>query len=259
MTLIWSWGRFPHVWRNASGFVDLSVQTERPRYYLTEHAFSCVVDSHYVFLDLKSDEYLCLGREQSREIHELLNTHGDSASHLRESARVTENLLAHGLVTKDGSTGKVLASPSVDIASASLLEHVERPQPRFQALHVLCFTAAAASASIDLRWRSIHRTVRSVRNFKATHAASGADPDIEGLSGLFEIFRLLRPYYPRAYLCLFDSLALVRFLARFGVFPQWVYGVRLEPFGAHCWVQSGNVVVNDVVDNVGRYTPIMSV
>lgn len=58
---------------------------------------------------------------------------------------------------------------------------------------------------------------------------------------------------------MFDSLALLHFLARYRQFPRWVYGVKLKPFRAHCWVQAGDVVVNDIVDNVRGYTPIMSV
>jgi hypothetical protein len=77
------------------------------------------------------------------------------------------------------------------------------------------------------------------------------------LSDLVHTFLSLRPLYPREYLCLFDSLCLVHFLAQFGHFPQWIFGVKLEPFGAHCWVQSGDVVLNDTVEVIGQYTPIL--
>jgi hypothetical protein len=70
-------------------------------------------------------------------------------------------------------------------------------------------------------------------------------------------FHALRQYYPREYLCLFDSLALVEFLARYDVFPHWVFAVKMEPFGAHCWVQDGSVVLNDTVEYVREFTPIM--
>ncbi|GAD58270.1 hypothetical protein MBEBAB_0520 [Brevundimonas abyssalis TAR-001] len=38
-----------------------------------------------------------------------------------------------------------------------------------------------------------------------------------------------------------------------------VFGIKLVPFGAHCWVQAGETVLNDTVDNVSEYTPIMVV
>jgi hypothetical protein len=73
------------------------------------------------------------------------------------------------------------------------------------------------------------------------------------------VFERLRLFYPRSYLCLFDSLALIHFLARFDVYPDWVFGVNADPFEAHCWVQAGNVVLNDTVARVSGFTPIMVV
>jgi hypothetical protein len=68
----------------------------------------------------------------------------------------------------------------------------------------------------------------------------------------------MRPYYARAYLCRFDSLALIEFLFGHGCLPQWVFGVKCEPFAAHCWVQDDNYVLNDSVEYVQRFTPIMA-
>jgi hypothetical protein len=59
--------------------------------------------------------------------------------------------------------------------------------------------------------------------------------------------------------CLFDSLALVRFLATYGLFPMCVIGVQTGPFAAHCWVQHGDVVFNDEPEYVRRFTPILAV
>jgi len=59
--------------------------------------------------------------------------------------------------------------------------------------------------------------------------------------------------------CLFDSLALLNFLASFSLFPQWIFGVQMRPFVAHCWVQHENAVLNDTPERVRDYVPIMSV
>ncbi len=59
--------------------------------------------------------------------------------------------------------------------------------------------------------------------------------------------------------CLNDSLTLVHFLASQGLFPQWVIGVRVRPFCAHSWVQSGGVVLNDLPERVRAYEPILVV
>ncbi len=72
-------------------------------------------------------------------------------------------------------------------------------------------------------------------------------------------FAAIRPQFPRNYLCLFDSLALVLFLARHGVSAKWVFAVREDPFDAHCWVQTDTIILNDFADRVAAYTPIMVV
>jgi hypothetical protein len=70
---------------------------------------------------------------------------------------------------------------------------------------------------------------------------------------------VLRPLYPRDYLCLFDSLALIEFLAQHGLYPTWVFGVTSDPFMAHCWVQEGDTLLNDTVAHVGQFVPLMTV
>lgn len=72
----------------------------------------------------------------------------------------------------------------------------------------------------------------------------------------FEHARLLRSAANR---CLPRSIALIMRLARCGMRAQIVIGVRSDPFGAHCWAQHGNAVLNDTVEEVLRYTPILVV
>ena len=233
---------------------------QKPSCYLSRHAFFCLADGHYVFLDLRSDEYLCLGRTQTDEFKDLLNGH----RLLDESSAVVRTLLEQGLLVESEAHGKRPAPLQVDTASTSpMVDSDKGPahagRPGIGPAHVRKFFAAAAAASWNLRWQSIEQTVRVVERRKRANRDAFAPADGASIVDLFAIFQSLRPYYPRPYLCLFDSLALIHFLARFGVFPQWVYGVRLEPWGAHCWVQSGDMVVNDIVDNVNGYTPIMSI
>ena len=57
--------------------------------------------------------------------------------------------------------------------------------------------------------------------------------------------------------CLPHSLAVAERLIRAGQPAQLVFGVRLGPFAAHCWVQQGSLVVNDRVEIVRTFTPIL--
>jgi hypothetical protein len=239
---------------------------EHSPFYLSKHTFICLADNHYVFLDLRSDEYSCLDRTQSDILKRLLNGHrivDDHSSNIRlhetadsASSAVVQTLLKKGLAVNRATDGKIPTLPFIAPPAASLMDVSDKPRPAINSGHVWHFFSAAAAASKNLRWGSIERTVRTVEDRKS---ACGNVLESCAITDLFEIFQTLRPYYPRPYLCLFDSLALLHFLARYDVFPLWVYGVTLEPFNAHCWIQAGDFVVNDTVDNVCNYTPIMSV
>jgi hypothetical protein len=179
--------------------------------------------------------------------------------HDTESRGVIEILLQKRLIVADESIGKPAAPAQVDAPVANITERSHNRRAEFRPSHVWRFFSAAATASMSLRWQSIEATVRTAE-FRKSACTKKADAANHGqIAELFEVFTTLRPYYPRPYLCIFDSLALIHFMAQFDVFPCWVYGVKLEPFGAHCWVQVGNLVVNDMVDHVRQYTPIMSI
>lgn len=57
--------------------------------------------------------------------------------------------------------------------------------------------------------------------------------------------------------CLARSIAVATQLAGSGVAVDLVIGVHLRPFGAHCWIQVADRLVNDRYDAVRAYTPIL--
>lgn len=72
----------------------------------------------------------------------------------------------------------------------------------------------------------------------------------------FEHARLLRTAAER---CLPRSIALALCLASRGDRSHVVLGVRVSPFGAHSWAQQGDTVLNDSLEEVNRYHPILVV
>ena len=63
----------------------------------------------------------------------------------------------------------------------------------------------------------------------------------------------------RAYLCLLDAPALVEFLPRRGLYPDWILGVQAQPFGAHRRVQAQGQLLNEEIEYASQFTGIMSV
>src|SRR5690606_34015356 len=57
--------------------------------------------------------------------------------------------------------------------------------------------------------------------------------------------------------CLVRSLALRHYLNHHGASATIVFGVTACPFKAHCWLQDGDLVLNDELDAVAPFTPIL--
>ena len=78
--------------------------------------------------------------------------------------------------------------------------------------------------------------------------------------GLARQFLGLAPYFfTSEQACYLRSLMLLHYLAAHGVVGRWVFGVRLAPFGAHCWVSHGDILLNESTDIAAQYRPIMIV
>ncbi len=240
-------------------------------YQLAEDVFFCVSGRRLVFLDLRQNQYLCLNERNTQTAIELL-THSAEAEMKPvkeiypdgrtvdiESAQSIVQALSHkGLLAEDSTKGKEAISLHLRIPENTLVTTGATQSPTVSVRHCVVFFQAALRASWKLRWQSMQRIVRGVDNRKRRNSKEQS-PDYDTLRELVAVFHHLRPYYVRQYLCLYDSLALIEFLAHYRFFPSWVFGVKAEPFGAHCWVQGNDCILNDTADYVRCFTPIMAV
>lgn len=121
------------------------------------------------------------------------------------------------------------------------------------------FLAAARHATRLLAKGSLAEAVTHVGRLKQGQIAGHEPFEREQIGHAVDVFCKLRPLYGRNRLCLFDSLALLEFLSCKGLYPTWVFGVTIEPFQAHCWVQTRGLLLNDTVEAISHYTPIMAV
>ena len=238
-------------------------------YRLAPHVHMCFVNGHVIFLDLRKDHYSALDRTKSRAFTTLVNGQtddnqaslgdvGDATEPLAET--VARDLVDRNILTLDSEVGRELAFPAVCPVESRLLSDdlFGRRKIRPNVLDVYRFFSACIRVSLDLRYGSIWQTVNRVRDRKNRKERS-TDVNIEKARHLVAVFDTLRPFYHRDYLCLFDSLALVEFLAAYGQYPTWVYGVKAEPFHAHCWVEEKGFAFNEAVDTAHSYAPIMTV
>jgi hypothetical protein len=74
-----------------------------------------------------------------------------------------------------------------------------------------------------------------------------------------QVFDQLAPFAPFQGECLFRAFVLRAYLRLDGLDATWVFGVRTYPFQAHCWLQAGDVLLNDALERICAFTPIFAV
>lgn len=236
-----------------------------PTYYLRQHAFICLADRHYVILDLLADSYLRVERQPFEALaprnspSSLLsvNLHERPSDELTvESRRLLSELIERGLLTENLDKAQTRALESAANAGETLSDFTPG-----LGLCVRCIVPFVASLRVTAAWLQlpISQAVNHVIDRKRRQAYRSVPFDIDRARVLVSVFGRLRPFWDRKYVCLFDSLALLNFLAKYDLFPTWVFGVQSEPFAAHCWVQQNEVLMNDTIDRVSLYTPILAV
>lgn len=147
--------------------------------------------------------------------------------------------------------------------------------PTLEALPGLPTASALEIPTVDPHWRDIGDAIAGLihiwrryrgQTFKAILAEAGAsDPACRTTPPSPEVLHLARrfhawaPYAPVSGKCLLRSFMLLRLLRRHGHDALWVFGVRTRPFGAHCWLQIGDVVLDDAHERLAPFHPILCI
>jgi hypothetical protein len=234
---------------------------------LADHVFVCVNGEHLVLLDLKEDRYWALEAAQTAGLGPLVpgwpvkapeGTAG-RAGLSDETTEAIDVLKGRGLLTEGIPPGKDATPVTAIKAAKELTSDTETSAGPSQGSW-LAFFVASTFAKFALRTWPFERVIQRVRHRKQLMASKAGLSDIERTRKLVEAFARYRVFlFSSKNECLHDSLALIEFLARYGIYPDWVFGVQTRPFAAHCWVQQEDVVFNDTVEHVGGYTAIMVV
>ena len=240
-------------------------------YFLAPHVYSCVTEDHVVLLDLERDKYVGVAREQVSALAGRVKGWPLIGSGTAEAAAegrapgsraeaVFSKMLAAGMLTTDPAIGKEASPLRMADASDALVEPGLEWRPRVTFVDVVRFLRASAVTALGLRLLPIRSVISGLVRRKARAAATRVPVKIDVARRATEAFIRMRPLLFGAQdACLYDSICLVRFLSYYGQFPACVIGVQTGPFGAHCWVQEGGYVFNDVPEYVRRFTPILAV
>jgi hypothetical protein len=237
------------------------------RYGLANHVFVCADEEYVVVLDLKRDRYFTLDAARTAALGPLLPGWpappagaASSAAPELSAAEAAAPLLQQGWLLELPTAAKEATPVRLPSPQAELLAGTAVEGARIGARAVLTFVFASVFAKLALRFWPFERVIHRVARRKATHPGASSPVDVARARQLVDIFARLRVFlFSHREKCLHDSLAQLEFLASYGVFPSWVFGVRARPFVAHCWVQYEDIVFNDTIEHVGGYAPIMVV
>jgi hypothetical protein len=234
------------------------------QYFLSKTSFVCSSEEYWIILNAEDDQYSCVSRTDiasvSPWIHGLArecSLPDDLRSHPK-AYQLIDALLANGVLTPKQDNGKPFAVSEIESPLAELLASPTNKLGIRAAKHLPMFLVSCNRMDRALRKQPLIDTLQRSQARRIRHNAQLPPFEFNSARLLIESFYQLRPLYPRPYLCLFDSLALLEFLACQGHFPRLIFGVRADPFSAHCWIQAGNVVLNDNLERVRAHTPIMS-
>ncbi|MGL6188240.1 MAG: lasso peptide biosynthesis B2 protein [Holosporales bacterium] len=156
-----------------------------------------------------------------------------------------------------------------DEALANKEPFYEGPQAKRQ---LACLNGAFNATSLSLKFiLQFYRAIRhaSVKLSKLTLGAlrdklskkrennSLYTNDLKRIFSLVSSYDSLRPFYWKQKTCLLDSVALLYLLSAYNFSSDLIVGVKDEPFEAHCWLQVDDVVLNDSIEKVAAFSPIL--
>lgn len=234
------------------------------KWRLASHIRACRADGVVILLDMLNDKYISIQDEQNLELLKFIEGWpGPPVEHIQsdEIRRADElflELRKQGIITNEPQPER--QTKKIDEPSKSVEIEVARERPNIEFTPLLKLWKSALSASLSLKYQSLSAIEASVINCRIRSKHKHSTKSNLDLIKATNLYLNVRPFAFSAHdRCLHDSLTLIRFLANQGFFPRWIIGVRTRPFGAHSWVQDGDLVLNDLPETVRRYEPILIV
>lgn len=201
-----------------------------------------LVNGRPIFMDTIHDSYFALAQREEGEFLKALKRGPLSCWETAEPWDEAQAI---------GSDPRPIVEANSPGPTSSLLDLAARQRPR-SLRDLVRIAYLQHQVRIDLARKPIARLL-------SWHVMEGAGPRQLRTNG--EIIdqtlhymqaRSLLPLKPN---CLVDTLTLARWL---GPAPGllMIFGVKLDPFAAHCWAQLQNMILNDRCDYVAPFRPV---
>ncbi|SEJ72960.1 Transglutaminase-like superfamily protein [Sphingobium sp. AP50] len=212
-------------------------------YKLRNGLHFCVSEGRLILFDVPGDRYFALQPAADAAFQDIARGHEPGPA-VRELER------AKILIWSD-SDSEPLRPASVTKAIREIDCESASPFVRFSTRCVIAQLRAIAW----LRLRNFEAVIGSL----GTRYRNGTDGREQEMIALSRAFAATAPLRLRHRHCLSSSLAYFHVIRTLGMNAKLVMGVCAQPFSAHCWVQSGETVLNDRLENIAPFQPIFYV
>jgi len=218
-------------------------------YQLAPGLSFCTTDGKRVFLDIRRDRYFCLSPEPDDSFGRLAGGGVLEEADLRR----LEGLVEQNVLRPHPTGTRIAPCASVATPARSLFAAGGSPTLGQTMRALLAFHAARWQLRRIGLYRSLDGLARRKRRLTPMPAAEVLAEEVA------RAFRQAAGLATTWNHCLAHSLAVASALTRRGVAADLILGVHMGPFMAHAWVQFGDAVVNDRVDTVRDFTPVLVV
>ena len=230
-----------------------------PQVFQNSAASYCLLDNVSVFLDRRGDKYHYLDREKTKLLDSLRQGFDDRQPSPDNSIpfayNVIEELTEKNLLTTTAGNGKSLQPVVHESPRSSVYDNYWQRRTYPTAIAYLAYTYL--SLQHRLKGESLFDTTQRAENLKAKVANAARDASLDDIA--MRAKRLIDSrYFVYTYKdkCLFDSCLFFTHFIKQSVPVNWIFGVNLYPFAAHCWVEYKGLVLNDNLQRVAAFTPI---
>ena len=200
-----------------------------------------------MFLDTVRDRYFCLSASSERAFLALIDPKRTEVND-DEIAQ----LVRHHVVEPLSGDARPRPCPPAPIAETSLLD---APPSPLDLLALVLAGVELARVSLTLRRRGFDALLAGVR--RAKQGMMEDAPQARTAARVATAFARTSYFSSAQDRCLVRSIAVARRLLALDCRPDLILGVKLQPFRAHCWVQHQGRLVNDRIDVVRAFTPIL--
>lgn len=198
-----------------------------------------------VFLDIARDAYFCLYAP-------LL---ADPRAAQEQIAEMQHLAQAHGLLRRDPAIASQSPAPPSERAWR---EAAPAPAPRATLRDVVALLRGVLRTAWRFQRCSFADLIADAQSAPTACLPAGtrAGPTAAALVATFDRLCLWLPF---RFQCLFRAVLLRELLRARGARVDWVFGVALFPFQAHCWLAEGDLLLGERLDSIKAFTTILVV